>query len=581
MSRRGRPAVLPDQPHRGPDVLEPGSLLVRHRSVQGTTRSYDFASLPIAAAMRQSWATVFAARCTPGGGWNTLRASMANWRALTVFARFLAEQEHPPEDVGGLTVTLWNSWRLSRPVTVAGRTHYHRIAALLRRDPGLPEPVREAMAKRLPRVKKQETAYGPDDFQQIRVAAQRMFRAAYLRISENREQLLKWRSGAVEPGTRQWLIGEALDTLARTGHVPRYQGTDGRIRVTSRYVFALGGGRAEFTWRRLFLSRDEATALAVLLVIDHGLNATTVSEMPVPRATPDSGEDGGFPIYRIELEKRRRGSGRHFETRNLTDFGADSPGRLITQALEATAAARALVAERAPDLDRLLVWHETMPKVRAHPEEVWVGMFGAGLHNNAAQCWAQKQGMRGSPMRRLRLTVNVLHRREPGQNSEDTHDRVYVLPEPQAHQAAIPVIADGITDALEHARRTVLRAQLADTPGSGDLETATASCTDYKNSPFTPTGSGCGASFLLCTACPNARVTPAHHPRLAYLHRAVASLREVMDLGLWDADWADAHARLDDLRHRLGTEVWQDALTQVTAVDREHIEHLLKGHFDL
>ncbi|MFJ2865926.1 hypothetical protein [Kitasatospora sp. NPDC087314] len=54
------------------------------------------------------------------------------------------------------------------------------------------------------------------------------------------------------------------------------------------------------------LARAEAVALAVLLVLDHGLNSVTVAELPVPRATPDSGE-GSAPVYRIELEKRRRG----------------------------------------------------------------------------------------------------------------------------------------------------------------------------------------------------------------------------------------------------------------------------------
>lgn len=542
-------------------------------------RSYDFAELPVPTPMQRSWAVLFAARCEPGGGWNALSASLATWRQLQTFARFLATEDHPPIDVSDLTAGLWNRWRLSRSQNASGRDQITRVAAFLQADARVTGALMEAMAKRVPLVKKSETALPPDEFTQVRTTAQRMFRTAHLRITENTELLHKWRAGAVAPDTREHLIGEALDTLARTGNVPRYLGTDGRTRVINRYRVALGGENALHTWRRLFLNRMEAVALAVLLSAEHGFNATTVSKLRVPRATPGSGEDG-FPVYRLELEKARRGAGRHFETRNLTDFGSDSPGRLITKALQATAPARQAVAELDPDVDRLLIWRENYPRDRTVPENVWVGMFGIGLHDAAASDWARKTGLPGSPMRRLRKTVNALHRREPGQNSQDTHDSVYVLPEPQVQEAAIPVIAAGINEALDHARNTVLRARLSDRPAPDTLETATTACTDYRNSPFTPVGTGCRASFLLCTACPNARVAPVHHPRLAHLHRSLQSLRDVLAPELWDADWYDAHARLEDLKARLGEAVWQQALAGVTAEDREIIDHLLNGHYD-
>ena len=96
-------------------------------------------------------------------------------------------------------------------------------------------------------------------------------------------------------------------------------------------------------------------ALGVLLLAEFGWNLSVISRLEVPRASPDQGEDG-HPTYRIPLEKPRRGPGRHHETRNVTDDGAGSPGRLITQALEATRFARAIVEELAPGTDRLIVW---------------------------------------------------------------------------------------------------------------------------------------------------------------------------------------------------------------------------------
>lgn len=335
-----------------------------------------------------------------------------------------------------------------------------------------------------------------------------------LRIRENTGHLRAWREGRIEAGGTDWLLGEALDVLARTGDVPVY---DHPRTVRKRYRRALVGGSGECTWGRLYLSRKEVAALAVLIVVELGLNLTTVSEMAVPEILPGTAE-GWVPVYRLRLEKRRRAGHRgRFESRNLTDSGADSLDRIVTEALEATAHTRALLARLDPQsAGRLLVWRQTTPHdAQAYPRAV---------------AWARSVGLSGSPLRRLRKTVNVLHRREPGQNSQDTHDRVYVLPEPQAQQAAVPVIAEGALGAVADAHRTVFAARLAEQADAGEVrETATAGCADYEHSPFGPAGQSCAASFLLCTACPNARVTPAHHPRLAHLHQALGHLRGVLE----------------------------------------------------
>ncbi|MFD6833968.1 hypothetical protein [Streptomyces diastaticus] len=452
------------------------------------------------------------------------------------------------------------------------------MAALLQMDARLARPVREAMAQRFAWTPGREQAFSPEEFGQIRVAARRTFRTALLRIRENTAHLTAWREDTFVPGCREWLLGEALDVLARTGDVPVYEK---RRTVRKRYRAALVGGGSQYTWKRLYLSRKEAAALAVLIVTELGLNATTVSEMPVPLALPGTPEEG-VPVYRLQLEKRRRAGDRgQFESRNLTDSGADSSGRIISEALEATAAARRLLGELDADVNRLLIWRETTPHDgQEYPKAVRVSPFGFGVDESGGAAWARSVGLSGSPLRRLRKTVNVLHRREPGQNTQDTHDRVYVVGEPQAQQAAVPVIAAGALDAVDAARRTVFTARLADAPAAGDLQTATASCSDFEHSPLSPAGQSCSASFLLCTACPNARVTPTHHPRLAHLLQALENLRGVVEPAVWEADWADAHARLADLRGRLGAPVWQAALDAVTTTDRTVIDQLLNGDFD-
>ena len=174
----------------------------------------------------------------------------------------------------------------------------------------------------------------------------------------------------------------------------------------------------------------------------------------------------------------------------------------------------------------------------------------------------------------------ALDRREPAQHSRDTHDRRYVLPDDRVRAAAVEVIASGAEDAAGRARKAVLAARLRDQPAPGDAETATADCSDPGGSPWPSPDGGCGASFLACLACPNARVHPGHHPRLAHLHEALGSLRSVLPPAAWAADWRDAHERLEDLRDRVGGGPWAQGLARVTSADREIVARLLTGDLD-
>jgi hypothetical protein len=123
----------------------------------------------------------------------------------------------------------------------------------------------------------------------------------------------------------------------------------------------------------------------------------------------------------------------------------------------------------------------------------------------------------------------------------------------------------------------VLAAELREGADPADQPTATADCHDYDNSPYPGPGGGCGASFLMCLACPNARIHPAHHSRLAHLHHALDNLRSALEPGQWQRQWEDGHARLDHLKGQLGTAVWTRALADVTDTDRDLIALLLNG----
>jgi hypothetical protein len=57
-------------------------------------------------------------------------------------------------------------------------------------------------------------------------------------------------------------------------------------------------------------------------------------------------------------------------------------------------------------------------------------------------------------------------------------------------------------------------------------------------------------------------------------------LRSVLPHGTWETDWADAYARLGDLKRKIGDGVWAQGLARVTETDREIINDLLTGALD-
>lgn len=577
IGKRGVRAALPTDDHHRPAVLDALGVVVVHVNEKGDERAlYDFSTLPVSGALQRSLAALFAGQLAPTGPWRSIVTSREVWGLLGTFARWLSTLESPPVDVEAISPAIWNQWRVSRAANPLGERQIRKIGVLLRTDARLPAATYEATLKRVARQAATESAYSPEQFEAIKQTVTASVRAAWQRISDNRRHLAAWRAGQFGEGTQEWVLGHTLDHLARTGDVPTYvRESDGTRQIPWPVKTALGGFRSEFTWQRLYLNVVEVVSLAALMVISYGWNSTTISELAVPEIQPDAA--GGPEIYRVELEKRRRGTTHRYETRNLTDWGPNAPGRLITRAIEATTPARDLLAEHGAATDRLLVWHVAKPLLVADR----TALLRLGFSDMEIKQWKAATGTTEMNLRRLRRTVTVLHRREPTQHSQDVHDSVYVLRDPAAHEQAAPVIAEGIAEAIAHAQAVVARVSRNDRDGQTGADTATANCGDYTHSPFSPHGSPCRASFLLCLACTNAVITPRHLPRLAYLHQTLDALRAVLPAEVWDHDWREHHARLTHLKGSAFTPTeWTDALHAVSPTDRTTIDSLLRKGFD-
>ncbi|MFD9332933.1 hypothetical protein ACFWBF_00695 [Streptomyces sp. NPDC060028] len=539
----------------------------------GHSKGFDFAGLPVAEPMQRSLAAVFAEQSR---SWTSHGSADSSWGKVVLFARFLSELEKVPQDLEDLTAAMLKRWRAQHIVSNTGRTTLQSVRSLLRRDPRMGTgPVAEELARRIPQARPSKQSYDEAERERVLRAAQRQFRAALMRIRENTELLERWRAGELSAGSREWRIGQVLEHIAHTGDVPRALAPSGQYYVRNRRL--LGGLGAERTWGLLFLTRGDLTALAVLLTDRFGWNLSAYDRMPTPTTMPSAGESRTV-TYQVQVEKRRAGRGRWFSTENITDSGADSPGRLITQALEATAHGRRLAARLAPGVDLLMTARTVQPGNELHeldrPRPVGPLVFG--VSSGDARHWAKGHQLGGSPFQRTRRTT-VTREGRPLQHTRGTHESVYVLPDKHVQRASHGVFEDGALDALEQARSTVFIGHLSQVPIPEHQETATADCEDETSSPWPASDGGCAADYLLCLACRNAHVHPGHHPRLAHLHQRLQSLRSALPDHVWNEHWRDHLLRLEDLRDKVGPAAWRAALARVEETDRVLIDLLLEG----
>lgn len=573
MSSRGRNAAQPPDGHQRPSPIAFDGLMVTHLNEKGDASvDYDFSLLSVGVDLQRQLAAIMAERVKPTGPWRNLPTSKQVWDMLVTFSRFLSSLELPPNQIADIDLATWKQWRLSRWNSATGRRWLRLSSAYLLDHPDVRHAVREEMSVRLPRDVSIEATYTEAQVRAMKSTASRIFREAEHRIGANLEHLRRYGEGEFEPQSVDGMVGQALECLMSTGDVPIRLDQRGVRNVDWRFVKPLGGSSSPKTWERLFLTSVEAMALTILITLKHGWNLTSVNELTVPSVVP-SESDG--PIYRVEIEKRRRKPPHRYETRSIADYGSKSEGRLFTRAIAVTEPARAFLRTVGAPTDRLIAWH-VYQGLTVEDRSALV-RFGVG--EKPKESWTRATGVEVN-FRRIRKTVNVRYRRTPNQNTQDTHDSKYVLLDPQAQRESEPRIAEGILEAVQHAEKTVAATILHSDRVDGD-ETATASCRDELNSPFSETGVACRASFLLCLSCRNAVVMPKHLKRLSYLHECLRSLKGSVSPAVWREDWDEHFQRLENLRSQhYSSAEWERAIRQVTDEDRAIISSLLKGELD-
>jgi hypothetical protein len=291
--RHQRRAALPGADYARPSSLDPTGLIVtvfgESGGVEGT---FDFTALPGSIELRRAFAAALDRKSGPAGTWRSGETCRNGYWALRAFLEYLAARSDAPSSATEISPAIWAAWRLSLPRNHTARNRMAMLRTVLPLVQQLPAETLTSIGRRIAQSPRPtEVAYSHDRFEQIRSKAAATFNTTLARIRSNREHLRRWYAGEFAPGSTDWVIGEALDEILRTGDVPRLgSGCD----MLHRHARVLGGRAADKTWARLFLTGPEAFALAVLLVASEGWNRSVLDRMrgsPAvtrPSATPGS-----------------------------------------------------------------------------------------------------------------------------------------------------------------------------------------------------------------------------------------------------------------------------------------------------
>ena len=471
------------------------------------------------------------------------------------------------------------------------------LRVIFRPVEGLPTAFREALyAPHRPAPQTRTlSAYTDSEVRRIQRAARAEVRAALTRIREAEAELAEWETAG--PGADMEAAHRAapLAQVARTGDVPRFR--DGKIDTSKEHRGALD------LLRRIVPGASEVSALAVLLICVSAHNLSTVCGLTASHLRADDQLEEE-PLIQTRASKPRRG--RHGAEMDL----ALAPDRVPANAPDDYASAAGvyrlaveLCSRAVAGTDALLVFHATGPADRT-PGRARI----RALPTHALQWWRGRTPdgdlLARVDTRRLRLAFVQRHQR-PVAHSATTLAAQYLakdataLPEYQAivdkalhgeverirvsHSILIftdAEVREAANDPEPTARRlgtTVERLQLL---LEGRLDTVASACIDHTNSPYTPYGTACSASFLLCLGCPNARSEPRHIPVKAVMLESITRRRDEIPAAEREERFSKASQQLTNLlerQHTGPTVVAKEASDE----DRRLVEMVLDGGLDL
>ncbi|WP_433206671.1 hypothetical protein ACQP1G_20485 [Nocardia sp. CA-107356] len=542
---------------------------------------------------------------------------------IRFFATYLASLAWPPSEMRHLTPEHIDGYHQSRRGAVADPARDLQVFKRLLRDAeGLDEAVviklHEKTRRRI-REAERKNSYSRAEFKRLADAARGDLRAAAARIRGNRLVLEQYREGRLEDPDRRL---ELLDFVDRNGEVPRRTGrlgSGGTREMPLEWVFRFGSVVSIVGWAHL--TRDEVTAAAIQLSIMTGQNPSVIAAVTAAHHRAD-GHSGELATAILDARKPRRGRRAHI-TMALSEVPdwisiperphqlsardeLHTPFGVYSLLVELTARSREIAG-----VDSLLLGYRSTN-----------GSAGRGLRRFDPDTWMSAWSRRhnlpsdaidgtGRPLPLtirldwIRLTYLKLHQK-PIAHTESTLVNDYLIRNRGNLAEYRKVVADALAEELDKARARGVMARVTkaditrartdpDTVAAehgvdvmlvepmigGDLDTVMNACIANDDSPHSPAGEPCRASFMQCLDCPCARALPHHLPIQILVHDRLEARRAEMTPLSWAQRFALPHAQLADLISRHDDADIADARAAAGDADRALVERFLDRELDL
>lgn len=482
------------------------------------------------------------------------------WYRLRQFAKFCAGLREPPQSVSDLSESLLRSFAASSAQTTA-----MYLASLFRDHPQLPTETCNWAYQRTPKQFGKKGAYTQGEISAMR----ELVFGKLARIESRLEESLALAQGGADSSAVASVLQALL--LVPFDYAKVAEAHEAYVARSGLNVKALRAEDRPRTVNQIaecvFLKRRDAAVAMLAIILTTGWNLSSVLRLNavVPQASPGNPDRG---MYSITLDKRRRGDASRFESRQMRYVNAGARSDVLTRAIRISAPTRAAMNS----LPGVEPTKALFPYFRN-------GRFSIMTSYQSSDFGRAVQSGTLSPAR-IRKTVNVAENRGSNQNDEATHFSTYVRPDPFTRTRSASIIADGLQDALDDVHR--FNGALADKAPLSSDEAVLSSCVDRHSSPFESDASGCLSSFLLCLACPNAVITPAHIPRLVVAWESLSELRTTLPKSRWKALWAPTFGRLLDLKHhRISPQQWETGRLAISEADRMIVAQLLLGDLDV
>lgn len=604
-----RTAPLPDSAYVRPISIAPSGLSVTVYGENGNEfGTFNFDDLDAPKQFVKELVFGFCKATGPEGRWRSKATVKSAASTVRGFATAIAKNHPDLISVSDLSPEMWWAWRSAVEKRVRWPGQINMARALLYEVVGLPDTTLRSLKQRAKKPKSRTySAYSEAEFRRIRTAAWQVIRKARRRIRSSVEYLETFRLG-LEPEKSKalpirkqlWTRGMLLDHIARTGKfpapaIPHYH--IGEFRDLMRI------SENEDITQTLFITGVEIYSLMILFVCERGYNTSVLNSMRINAHRADD-HDREESIHVVELDKPRRGPKARFFSNSLSGSAA----RLMRIAEEITQPARKTLMEIGKPSDALFIGR-ILGGRSTHGTLFRTDWSQAFTVSDSWHSHVSLKDDKGGPlrvtMRRLRLTEQVINQRA-SQNSDSVSEQVYRTPDPKTHEFAISRIIQGQADAIKDAAgllaiRSITQEELLqarknpsnlakklDIPIArvtqllaGALDTATAACTGFHDSPYSEKGAPCPASFLVCLGCKNAISTPDHLPRLVVLHDALLEIAAAVDKLVWDNDYREPFSRLKSLLSQNATDVEiVQARGRATKVDYDRLAMLLNRKLD-